>query len=196
MTRAALTAYLILILALWWFPACSREPTVDWSAPENFFAVEKSEEVADGARLEFHSLVDAPPAEVYRMLADVEDYSRFVPGVSESALINKDDHTKVIRITQTVIGRQNRAEVKWTFHPERMAIEFETLKSDGNYNEGSYRVLPSPDGKRAYIVSIYHVMEKGAPQNVPIGVLKGATREGFAKAARSVKQAALAVHGH
>lgn len=196
MARLPLTGCLILTLALWLLPACSRGPKVDWSAPENFFASEKSEEVPDGARLEFHSLVDAPAAEVYRTLADVEDYSQFVEGVSETALISKGDNTKVIRITQTVIGRQNRAEVKWTFHPERMAIEFETLKSDGNYNEGSYLVIPSPDGKRAYIVSVYHVMEKGAPQNVPIGVLTSATRESFGKAARSVKQAALATHGH
>jgi hypothetical protein len=195
MTRSPF-AHLFLALALLLFPACSHEPKIDWSAPENFFATENSEAVPDGARLEFHSLVDAPAPEVYRTLADVEDYSRFVEGVSESALISKDKNIKVIRITQTVIGRQNRAEVKWTLHPERLAIEFETLKSDGNFNEGSYRVIPSPDGKRAYIVSIYHVMQKGAPQNVPIGVLTGATRDAFAKAARSVKQAALAMHAH
>ncbi len=196
MARSRLIGCLILTLALWLLPTCSREPKVDWSAPENFFASEKSEEVPDGARLEFHSIVDAPAAEMYRTLADVEHYSKFIEGVSESSLISTDKDTKVIQITQTVIGRQNRAEVKWTFHPERMAIEFETLKSDGNYNDGSYLVIPSPDGKRAYIISVYHVMEKGAPQNVPIGVLRSATREGFAKAAHSVKQAALATHAH
>jgi len=196
MTRPPLRCCLVLTLALLWLPACSREPKVDWSAPENFFASEKSEEIPGGARLEFHSLVDASAPDVYRALADVEDYNRFIPGVSESVLVSKDDTTKVVRITQTVIGRQNRAEVKWTFHPERMAIEFETLKSDGNYNSGSYRVLPSPDGKRLYIISVYQVMEKGAPQNVPIGVLESATREAFGKAARSVKQVALAMHGH
>ena len=196
MARSLVAGCLILALALSVLPACSREPNPDWSAPENFFAVEKSEEIPGGARLEFHSLVDAPAPQVYRTLADVEDYSRFIDGVSESALLSKDNDTKVIRIAQTVIGRQNRAEVKWTFHPERMAIEFETLKSDGNYNDGTYRVIGSPDGKRTYIISVYRVMEKGAPQNVPIGVLKGATREAFAKAARSVKQAALAMQGH
>jgi hypothetical protein len=196
MARSPLTGCLILTLVLWSLPACSRTPKVDWSAPENFFASEKSEEVPDGARLEFHSLVDAPAPEVYRTLADVENYSRFVEGVSATSLISKDNNTKVIFIAQTVIGRQNRAEVKWTLHPERMAIEFETLKSDGNYNDGSYLVIPSPDGKRAYIISVYHVMEKGAPQNVPIGVLTAATRESFAKAARSVKQEALATKGH
>src|SRR5262245_43563961 len=133
MTRSPRSEWVVVsraLLLLLLLPACSQGPKIDWSAPENFFATEKSEEVPGGARLEFHSLVDAPAADVYRALADVEDYSRFVDGVSDSALISKDDNTKVIRITQDVIGRQNRAEVKWTFHPERMAIEFETLKSD------------------------------------------------------------------
>ena len=196
MTRWRVARCLVLTFALACFPACSKEPKIDWSAPENFFATEKSEEVPDGARLEFHSLVDAPAAEVFRALADAEDYARFVEGVTESELISKANDIKVTRITQTVIGRQSRAEVKWTVHPERLAMEFETLKSDGNYNDGSYRVIPSPNGKRTYIVSVYHVMEKGAPQNVPIGVLESATREAFGKAARSVKQAALAMHGH
>jgi ribosome-associated toxin RatA of RatAB toxin-antitoxin module len=196
MAWSRLADLLVLMLALLSIPACSKQPTIDWAAPEDFFATEKSEEVPDGARLEFHSLVDAPAADVYRTVADVEDYARFIDGVSESALLSKDSNTKVIRITQTVIGRQNRAEVKWTLHPEQMQIEFETLKSDGNYNAGSYKIIPSPDNKRAYIISVYHVMEKGAPQNVPIGVLKSATREAFAKAARSVKQAALAMQGH
>src|SRR5262245_59970718 len=139
-------ARLVLALAIWLLPSCSKEPKVDWSAPENFFAAEKSEEIEGGARLEFHSLVDAPAAAVYRTLADVENYSKFIDGVSESTLLGADGDTKVIRITQTVIGRQSRAEVKWTFHPKPMEIEFDTLKSDANYNAGSYKVLASPDG--------------------------------------------------
>ncbi|MFI5394525.1 MAG: hypothetical protein ACHQ9S_03235 [Candidatus Binatia bacterium] len=39
------------------------------------------------------------------------------------------------------------ARVKWTLHPKEMKIEFETLQSDQNYNDGSYTVIPSPDGK-------------------------------------------------
>src|SRR5215467_5167782 len=104
MTPASLRCGLVLTLLLTWLPACSRQPSVDWSAPENFFASEKSEEVPGGARLEFHSLVDAPAPDVYRTLADVEDYNRFIEGVSESQLISKDDNTKVVQITQTVIG--------------------------------------------------------------------------------------------
>lgn len=185
----------IAVLALWSLASCSKGPSIDWSAKENFFAVEKSQETDDGARLEFHTLVDAPAPALYNALADVEHYATFVDGVSESSLVSSESNAKVIQITQTVIGRQSRARVKWTLHPADMKIEFETLQSDANYNDGIYTIFPSPDGKRSYVISVYHVKWKGAPQNVPLGVLKTATRESYEKAARSVKQRALSQKG-
>jgi hypothetical protein len=185
----------LTVLALWSLAACSKRPSIDWSAKENFFAAEKSEETNDGARLEFHTLVDAPPQQIYNALADVEHYASFVDGVKESALLSAEQNTKVIQITQTVIGRQSRAKVKWTMHPEQMDIKFETLESDANYNDGEYTIYGSPDGKRSYVVSVYYVKWKGAPQNVPLGVLKTATRESYEKAARSVKERALSQKG-
>ena len=164
-----------------------KAPSIDWSAKENFFASEKSEKTNDGARLEFHSLVDVTAAEMYRALADAEHYASFIDGVTESSLVSGGQNTKVTQITQTVIGRQAHAQVRWTLHPDDMRIEFETVQSDANYNDGSYKIIASPDGIRCYIISIFDVKEKGAPPNVPIGVLQSATREGFAKAAHSIK---------
>jgi hypothetical protein len=180
-----------LVAALALIVSCSKQPSIDWSAPENFFVVEKADETDDGARLEFHSLVDAPAAKVYQALADIEHYADFVDGVTESVLTKAENNTKVIQITQTVFGRQGHAEVKWTLHSEDMKLEFETLQSDQNYNDGTFTVIPSADGKRSYVISVYQVKRKGAPQNVPLGVLKAATRESFEKAARSVKRRAL-----
>ena len=195
MHRPRVGSCLIVALAIWPLGGCSRGPAVNWSAQENFFAVETSEKTDQGARLEFHSLVDAPAQEVYRALADPEHYAEFVEGVSESALVSQEGTTKVTQITQSVIGRQSRARVKWTLHPETQRIAFETLQSDGNYNDGNYEVIASPDGKRSYIVSIYFVKEKGAPQNVPIGVLMSATRDSIERAARSIKRRALGQPG-
>jgi hypothetical protein len=195
MCRPRVAGCLVAAVAVWLSVSCSRRPSINWSAQENFFAVEKSEKTDQGARLEFHSLVDAPAPEVYRALADPEHYAEFVEGVSESTLVSAEGNTKVTQITQSVIGRQSRARVKWTLHPEERKIEFETLQSDANYNDGSYEVIGSPDGKRSYIVSVYFVKEKGAPQNVPIGVLMSATRDSFERAARSVKRRALGEPG-
>lgn len=184
------TSLVVVVLA-----SCSNAPSVDWSAKENFFALEKSQETDDGARLEFHSLVDAPARAVYDALADVDHYSSFVDGVTESTLLKSDDNTKVIQITQQVIGRQSRAQVKWTFDPAAMKIHFETLQSDANFNDGDYAITGSPDGKRCYVVSVFHVKSKGAPQNVPLGVLESATRDSFEKAAHSVKRRAAGAQG-
>jgi hypothetical protein len=181
--------FALLVSAL----ACQRgsAPDVDWKAAENFFVVEKVDKGEGGAtRLEFHSLVDAPADGVYGALAEPENYAAFVEGVTDSGKMTVQGNVKVTHITQTVIGRQNRAEVEWTLHPEAKRIEFKTLKSDLNYNDGSYEVIPSPDGKRAYVISVYNLREKEGGIKAPPGVAVSATRESFAAAARSVKKRA------
>lgn len=170
---------------------CEHKPSIDWSAKENFFLVEKTDKTPeDGVRLEIHSIVDAPADGIYAALADPEDYVAFVQGVTDSGKISAEGNTRVIHITQNVIGRQSRAKVKYTFHPESRKIEFETLDSDLTFNDGSYEITPSPDGKRTYVVSVFRVREKSG-QKVPPGVLLSSTRDAFGAAARSVKMRAL-----
>jgi hypothetical protein len=173
--------------------ACQRggPPKIDWTAAENFFVVEKVDKGEEGAtRLEFHSLVDAPADAVYAALAEPENYAAFVEGVTDSGKMTAQGNVKVTHITQTVIGRQNRAEVEWTLHPQEKKIEFKTLKSDLSYNDGTYEVIGSPDGKRSYVISLYNLREKEGGIKAPPGVAVSATREGFAAAARSVKKRA------
>ena len=173
--------------------ACERggSPKIDWTAAENFFVVEKVDKGEEGTtRLEFHSLVDAPADAVYAALAEPENYAAFVEGVTDSGKMKSEGNVKVTHITQNVIGRQNRAEVQWTLHPAEKKLEFKTLKSDLSYNDGTYHVTPSPDGKRAYVISIYNMREKEGGVKAPPGVAVSATREAFAAAARSVKKRA------
>jgi polyketide cyclase/dehydrase/lipid transport protein len=191
MKRSRFMGLLFAPLALSLLISCQRKPSIDWSAKENFFAFEnvgKNED--DSVRLEFHSLVDAPADAAYQALAEPENYSVFVQGVTDSGKISTQGNTRVIHITQNVIGRQTRAQLKYTFHPDQKKIEFETLQSDTTFNDGSYEITPSPDGKRCYVVSIFNVREKSG-QKMPPGVVVSATRESFLEAARSVKARAL-----
>jgi ribosome-associated toxin RatA of RatAB toxin-antitoxin module len=191
MSRRSSPASVLALLTTILFGCRSGEPKIDWSAPENLFAVEKTEKNEDGStRLEFHSLVDAPADKIYAALAEPDNYAAFVEGVTESGKIATTENTMTTYITQKVIGRQNRAKVKWTFHPEQRRIEFETLESDLNYNDGWYQIYASPDGKRSYVVSVYNLRLKGRVQ-APPGVAATATREAFKAAANSVKARAL-----
>jgi Polyketide cyclase / dehydrase and lipid transport len=191
MERSRFMGLLLGAAALSLAYGCSSKPPIDWSAKENFFAVEKVGKNDDGSvRLEYHSLVDAPADAAYNALAEPENYVVFVKGVSDSGKISGEGNTRVIHITQSVIGRQTRAQVKYTFHPEAKKIEFQTVQSDTTFNDGSYEITPSPDGKRCYVVSIFNVREKSG-QKMPPGVLMSATREAFLEAGQSVKARAL-----
>jgi len=183
----------------WWFllglgsllGACGSEPAIDWSKPENFLLREKSSKTDDGVQLDYWSLVDAACQPVYDALADVEHYPDFVPGVDRTQILAADASTKTVQIAQRVIGRQSNAKVTWTFHPEKHQIDFKTVSSDLNYNDGHYELDPSPDGKRCLVRSRFIVKQgQGMAQAVPIGVLAAGTREAFLAAARGVKKRA------
>lgn len=190
MRRSRFTGFLSTALALS-LAACQRQPSIDWSGKENFFAVEKVGKNEDeSVRLEYHSLVDAPAEAVYGALAEPENFVVFVKGVTDSGKISGQGNTRVIHITQEVIGHQTRAQVKYTFHADTKKIEFKTEQSDTTFNDGSYEVTPSPDGKRCYVVSVFNVREKSG-QKMPPGVVMSATRGAWLAAAESVKARAL-----
>jgi ribosome-associated toxin RatA of RatAB toxin-antitoxin module len=172
------------------------ESGVDWSKPENFVLREKSTKKDEAVQLDYWSLVDAPCQPVYDALADIEHYPDFIPGVDRTQLLTVDGNTKTIQIAQRVIGRQSNAKVKWTFNPEKKHIDFTTLASDLNYNDGHYELEPSPDGKRCLVRSTFLVKQgQGMAQAVPIGVLAAGTREAFLAAAQGVKKRATAGAG-
>jgi len=181
---------LAAVAALLVVGACSHEKKIDWSAPENFFYYEASSNVEGGVQLVYWALVDVPADANYKALADVEHYSDFVDGVDRTQLLDQQGNTKTIQIAQRVIGRQNNAKVRWTFHPESRKIEFKTEQSDLYYNEGSYEVLPSPDAKRS-LVKVTFIVKESEHVNIPKGVLASTTRDSFAAAAKSIKKRAL-----
>jgi ribosome-associated toxin RatA of RatAB toxin-antitoxin module len=172
--------------------ACG-EAGVDWSKPENFLLREKSSKTEDGVRLDYWSLVDAPCKAIYDALVDVEHYPEFIPGVDRSQILAVSENAKTIQIAQRVIGRQSNAKVEWKFDPEKRRVEFKTVSSDLSFNDGSYELEPSPDGKRCLVKTTFLVKEgQGMSQSVPIGVLAAGTRESFLAAARGVKKRAAA----
>ncbi len=187
MTRLRKLAIVVLVVIL---GACAREKTVDWSAPENFFYYETSADVEGGVQLTYWALVDAPAEGIYKALADVENYMHFVDGVDRTQLLKGSGNTKTIQIAQRVIGRQNNAQVLWTFHPEAKKVDFKTEQSDLYYNEGGYEVIASPDGKRS-LVKVIFIVKESEHVNIPKGVLASGTRDSFAAAAKSIKKRAL-----
>ena len=176
------------------FGGCSKEKQVDWAAPENFFYYENSANAEKGVELTYWALVDAPADAVYTALSDVEHYSEFVDGVDRTQLLTQSGNTKKVIIAQRVIGRQNNAQVVWTFHPEQKKIEFDTVESDLYENQGAYEVIASPDGKRSLVKVLFKVRES-EHVSVPRGVLASTTRDSFGSAAKSIKKRALEIAG-
>jgi ribosome-associated toxin RatA of RatAB toxin-antitoxin module len=173
---------------------CGERP-IDWAGPENFVLSEKASETENGVQLEYVSLVDAPAQAVYDALADVEHYADFIPGVNRVQLLTTGKNSKTVQIAQRVISQQTNAKVEWTFFPERRRIEFRTLQSNMAYNDGSYEIEPSPDGRRCLVRTTFLVREGPHTQSIPMGVLTSGTHESFLAAAAGVKRRAAGTAG-
>jgi carbon monoxide dehydrogenase subunit G len=163
------------------------EQAVDWSAPENLMLREKSGTKDNDAVLEYWSLIDAPCKPIYDALTDVEHYPDFVPGIDRANLLSSGENSKTVQIAQRVISRQSNAKVEWKFDPARQHIEFNTLTSDLSFNDGSYDLQASPDGKRCLVTSKFLVKASEAV-SLPVGVLASGTRDAFLSAAKGVRK--------
>lgn len=180
-------ATLLVLLAVV-FAGCGGKPTVDWSGPENLMLYEDTGEEGEAATLEYWSLIDSPCKPVYDALVDVEHYPEFIPGVDRSNLLHVTPTSKTVQIAQRVISRQSNAKVEWKFDPAKLHIEFTTVASDLSYNDGSYAMEQSPDGKRCLVKSRFVVKSAPGGQPVPVNVLASATRDAFLAAAKGVKK--------
>jgi carbon monoxide dehydrogenase subunit G len=182
------------IVALALVAGCGERP-VDWTGPEDFILTEHATQTENGVQLDYVSLVDAPAQAVYDALADVEHYADFIPGVNRVQLLTTGKNSKTVQIAQRVISQQTNAKVEWTFYPERRRIEFRTLQSNMAYNDGSYEVEASPDGRRCLVRTTFLVREGTHTQSIPMGVLTSGTRESFLAAAQGVKRRAAGPTG-
>lgn len=165
------------------------ERAMDWSAAESLMLRENSGSQDDAATLEYWSLIDAPCQPIYDALVDVEHYPEFIPGVDRANLLARTENSKTVQIAQRVISRQSNAKVEWKFDPAKQHVEFKTLTSDLSYNDGTYDLEASPDGKRCLVKSRF-IVKAGEGQTVPVSVLASATRDAFLAAAKGLRKRA------
>jgi hypothetical protein len=170
--------------------ACMRD-RFDWGQKENFMLSQTETTLDDGSvRMEFESLIDAPADPLFLAFSDVEHHAEFVTGVSESKLVSSSGNTKVIDITNEVLGRPNRARIEWTIEPQKRKLSFKTIEAQYTDNSAEYVMEPSPDGTRTRVKTIYYLRDKGG-HPFPLYTLRAAIRDGYVAAVSSVKRRAL-----
>ena len=170
--------------------ACMRD-RFDWGQKENFMLSQSETTLDDGSvRMEFESLIDAPADPLFLAFSDVEHHAEFVTGVSESKLVSSSGNTKVVDITNEVLGRPNRARIEWTIEPQKRKLSFKTIEAQYTDNSAEYVMEPSPDGTRTRVKTIYYLRDKGG-HPFPLYTLRAAIRDGYVAAVSSVKRRAL-----
>ncbi len=170
---------------------CARSD-FDWAQGENLLLKKEIKEQPDGSvKMHLVSLVNAPGEELYKAFIDVEHHDQFIEGVSESKLVsNVGGVTKVVDVTNRVIGRPNQARVEWTIDREHKTASFKTIEAEFTDNSATYSIETSPDGKRAKITTDYLLRDKGG-HPFPVHTLRQGVIDGYTAALRSLKRRVL-----
>jgi hypothetical protein len=163
----------------------------DWEQAENVMLQKEVKELPDGSvEMHFESLLSVPALDLFRAFSDVEHHADFIEGVSESKLVSTDGKKKVIDITNQVLGRPNHARIEWTIDEPTMTMSFRTVEADFTDNAAEYKIVASPNGKRALITTIYHLRDKGG-HPFPLYSLKQGVMDGYVTAVHGLKRQAL-----
>ncbi|MBN1290876.1 MAG: hypothetical protein JXB48_03475 [Candidatus Latescibacteria bacterium] len=130
-----------------------------------------------GKTVEAVGLIEATVDEVYRVLIKFEDYSTFMPHVSDVEIVQRDDShailnyalslplgkTKRYRLSKTYKYDGNTASMQWDLIDWPELKKSETIKNTTGY----WLVKYYPE-KKGYVIAVYHVYTDPGP--IPLGL--------------------------
>lgn len=133
---------------------------------------------------------ELPPQQIWAVLTDYENLSRFIPNLSTSRLLWRRGST--VGLEQ--VGCQQfcglrfsaRVELELCEHPDDGLLRFSMRQGDFRRFEGAWHVSDDPGGSRL----LYELTVQGR-QGMPIGLIEQRLREDLAANLRAVQREAL-----
>ncbi|WP_255104808.1 MULTISPECIES: SRPBCC family protein [unclassified Synechococcus] len=149
------------------------------------------ERLPQGARrLAVQLRLELPPPQIWAVLTDYENLSRFIPNLSTSRLLWRRGNT--VGLEQ--VGCQQfcglrfsaRVELELQEHHDDGLLSFSMREGDFRRFEGAWQVSGEPGGSRL----LYELTVQGR-QGMPIGLIEQRLREDLAANLRAVQREAL-----
>ncbi|MCT0218516.1 SRPBCC family protein [Synechococcus sp. CS-1329] len=149
------------------------------------------ERLPQGARrLAVQLRLELPPQQIWTVLTDYENLSRFIPNLSTSRLLWRRGN--IVGLEQ--VGCQQfcglrfsaRVELELREHHDDGLLSFSMRQGDFRRFEGAWQVWGEPTGSRL----LYELTVQGR-QGMPIGLIEQRLREDLAANLRAVQREAL-----
>ncbi len=184
----AVVAIVVLAVAgyVGWTYWSVQRAAVQWEGKVPEIVSEKIEKDGDVATIELSSRIDAPVADVFEAFRHPERTEKLVDQIKRSRVVEETPERKRVEFHLTTLGQLQVLTVDLSYDPKGREIGIKTVEGATEI-EGTYRLEPSPDGRKTLVV--YHARQRNKlPLPVPANVERSAIKEQFASLMRAIKE--------
>lgn len=195
MRKSRIGTWAVLAVALVSMAGCdmiagyfrAQRAATKWEGPVEEIVFEKLDKDGKVFDVELHSRIDAPIDQVWAAMKQPEKLSENSEQYKKSALLSEEANKKVLELHVLALDNLQQFKVELTFDDANKTTTLKTLESTLADIQGSYELVPSPDGQKTlYIYKATQTDKVALP--ISVDVQRSALKESFVNQVRAIKK--------
>jgi hypothetical protein len=167
----------------------AQKAATKWEGPVEEIVFEKLEKDGKVFDVELHSRIDAPADVIWAAMKNPEKLAENSEQYKKSALISESGNSKQLDLHVLALDNLQQFKVELTFDDATKTITLKTLESTLADIQGTYELVPSPDGQKTlYIYKAKQTDKVALP--ISVDVQRSALKESFVNQVRAIKKQA------
>jgi len=165
----------------------AQKAATKWEGPVEEIVFEKLEKDGKVFDVELHSRIDAPIDAVWAAMKMPEKLAEFSTQYKKSDLLSAEGNKKVLELHVLALDNMQQFKVELTFDDATKTTTIKTLESTLADIQGTYELVPSPDGQKTlYIYKAKQTDKVALP--ISVDVQRSALKESFVNQVRAIKK--------
>jgi len=158
-----------------------------WEGPVEEIVFEKLEKDGKVFDIELHSRIDAPVDAVWAAIKSPEKLAENSTQYKKSELLSAEGNKKVLDLHVLALDNMQQFKVEITYDDATKTASLKTLESTHADIQGTYELVPSPDGQKTlYIYKAKQTDKVALP--ISVDVQRSALKESFVNQVRAIKK--------
>jgi hypothetical protein len=167
----------------------AQKAATKWEGPVEEIVFEKLDKDGKVFDVELHSRIDAPADKVWAAMKQPEKLAENSEQYKKSTLLSESGNTKQLELHVLALDNLQQFKVELTFDDAAKKITLKTLESTLADIQGTYELVPSPDGEKTlYIYKATQTDKVALP--ISVDVQRSALKESFVNQVRAIKKQA------
>jgi uncharacterized protein YndB with AHSA1/START domain len=165
----------------------AQKAATKWEGPVEEIVFEKLEKDGKVFDVELHSRIDAPIDAVWAAMKQPEKLAEYSAQYKKSDLLSAEGNKKVLELHVLALDNLQQFKVELTFDDATKTTTIKTLESTLADIQGTYELVPSPDGQKTlYIYKAKQTDKVALP--ISVDVQRSALKESFVNQVRAIKK--------